>query len=93
MGDLDHRTEALRELICEGAESLRGDPAGDKLHRALAGTYLEPGGTQEEVAEILDLPFTTYRRHLTRAVQELTAWLWSREIGFETVRVRLEVAA
>ena len=30
---------------------------------------------------MLDLPFSTYRRHLAKAVDELTDVLWSVEIG------------
>ena len=37
--------------------------------------------SQEAAAEVLDLPFSTYRRHLAKAVDELTDVLWSVEIG------------
>lgn len=84
--DVTERSRVLRRLVAEAAEALRGDVRGDKLHRALTATYLEPAGTQEEVAEHLDLPFTTYRRHLTEAVREVTEWLWALEIGDEVVR-------
>jgi hypothetical protein len=37
---------------------------------------------------VLDLPFSTYRRHLARALERLTDLLWAVEIG----AVRLPVA-
>ena len=47
----------------------------------LRRTYLSPAPTQEAAAEVLGLPFSTYRRHLAKAVDELTERLWAREIG------------
>ena len=44
-------------------------------------TYLQPAATQEQAAEVLDLPFSTYRRHLRSGIEELTGRLWLREIG------------
>jgi hypothetical protein len=42
--------------------------------------------TQEAAAEVLGLPFSTYRRHLAKALDQVTELLWSVEIG--TVRRR-----
>ena len=39
------------------------------------------GWTQEQAAELLDLPFSTYRRHLKTGMEQLTQMLWQREIG------------
>jgi hypothetical protein len=52
-----------------------------KFYRAVYHTYLQPAVTQEQAAEVLDLPFSTYRRHLRSGIEELTARLWAREIG------------
>jgi hypothetical protein len=62
------------------------EPRGDALHRVLDRTYLRAAPSQEAAAEVLDLPFSTYRRHLGRAVERLTDLLWAVEIG----QVRLE---
>ena len=35
----------------------------------------------KNVAEVLDLPFSTYRRHLRSGIEEVTGHLWLREIG------------
>jgi hypothetical protein len=37
--------------------------------------------TQEAAAEVLGLPFSTYRRYLARAIDEVTEALWAVEIG------------
>jgi hypothetical protein len=44
-------------------------------------TFIRAAPTQEAAAEVLGLPFSTYRRHLTRAVDHVTEVLWSVEIG------------
>ena len=43
-------------------------------------TYFEPAATQEVAAELLDLPFSTYRHQLGRAVEQVIGWLWQREL-------------
>jgi hypothetical protein len=75
------RIEALQSKIRESAEALRIHPRDEKLFRALECTYLHPAPTQEAAAELLDLPFSTYRRHLTSGIQRLTEILWRQEVG------------
>lgn len=70
----------LCEAIEEAVNSLAADPRDAKLARALARTYLRPAPTQEAAAEVLGLPFSTYRRHLTRGVERVVDWLWQREL-------------
>ena len=72
--------EALRELLHEAVDALRADPRGEKLVRALERTYLRPAPTQEAAAELLGLPFSTYRGHLTRGLERVVDWLWQREL-------------
>jgi hypothetical protein len=72
--------EALRELLYEAVAALRADPRGEKLVRALERTYLRPAPTQEAAAELLGLPFSTYRGHLTRGLERVAEWLWRREL-------------
>jgi hypothetical protein len=75
--------EALRELIERAVDALRADPRDAKLLRALERTYLRPAPTQEAAADLLGLPFSTYRGHLTRGVERVVDWLWQRELyGF-----------
>ncbi|HET6821414.1 MAG TPA: hypothetical protein VFH34_02135 [Anaerolineales bacterium] len=75
------RVEALRALLKEFASKLQSNPRDEKLYRALDHTYFHPAPTQEIAAEQLDLPFSTYRRHLTAGIQRLTEMLWQQEIG------------
>ncbi len=75
------RAEALRTLLRETAAQLQLNPRDEKLFRALDHTYFHPAATQEIAAEQLDLPFSTYRRHLTAGIQRLTEMLWQQEIG------------
>ncbi len=70
----------LQSQIQEAAALLQASPRDRKAYRALHYTYLEPLATQEAVAEQLDLPFSTFRRHLTTAVNRLREILWQREL-------------
>jgi hypothetical protein len=75
------RSDVLKAKIKEAAEALRIHPRDEKLFRALDHTYFHPAGTQEAAAELLDLPFSTYRRHLMSGIQRLTDILWQQEVG------------
>jgi hypothetical protein len=75
------RVEILSALLKEAAAKLQSNPRDEKLFRALDHTYFHPAPTQEIAAEKLDLPFSTYRRHLTAGIQRLTEILWQQEIG------------
>lgn len=70
---------ALRELLHEAVQALAAHPADRKFHHALRLTWLDPGPTQERVAEELGLPFNTYRYHLARGTERVVQALWQRE--------------
>jgi hypothetical protein len=72
--------EILRGLILEAARVLKSDPRADHLYRVLDRTFLRPAPTQEKAAELLDVPFSTYRRHRDRGTEAITNWLWDRDI-------------
>jgi hypothetical protein len=72
--------EALDGLLRAAVHALGEDPRDDKLLRAVDRTYLRPAPTQEAVAELLGLPFSTYRRHLAKGVQRIVGWLWDHEV-------------
>jgi hypothetical protein len=74
------RESPLTELLEQAVAALRADPRDAKLARAVERTYLRPAPTQEAAAEVLGLPFSTYRRHLTRGVDRVVDWLWHREL-------------
>jgi hypothetical protein len=71
---------ALVELVREAAGQLQLDPRDQKRWRAIDRTYLRPAPTQERAAELLDVPFSTYRRHLTEGVTRIVEHLWTREL-------------
>lgn len=74
----------LQAILREAAESLNAHPRDQKLYRALWHTYVEPAPSQEAASELLDLPFSTYRRHLKAGLDRATEWLWRRELyGFQ----------
>ncbi|TDE38773.1 ATP-binding protein [Actinomadura sp. 6K520] len=70
----------LRGLVAEAAATLRDDPREESLYRVVDRTFLRPAPTQERAAEMLGLPFSTYRRHRNRAVERIAGWLWEREL-------------
>lgn len=79
--DGDTPAERLAALIRDAAEALAAHPREERLARAIDRTYLRPAPTQEAAAEVLGLPFSTYRRHLTRGVERIVEILWRQEVG------------
>jgi len=75
------RLEELRHLIRATIDALRASSRTVKFYEALRYTYLDPVETQQVAAEVLDLPFSTYRRHLVRGVQLVADELWRGELG------------
>jgi hypothetical protein len=75
------RVAALQALIKEVCDSMRGARREGKFYRALYYGYLKPAATQERAAEAMDVPFSTYRRHLKSGVRTVADLLWKREIG------------
>ncbi|WP_116023799.1 AAA family ATPase [Thermomonospora umbrina] len=76
----------LAGLLHEAATALGADPRGLKAYRAVDRTYLRPAPTQERAAELLGLPFSTYRRHLRTGVDRIVETLWQRELYGSRVR-------
>jgi hypothetical protein len=72
--------EALEGLVRAAVDALRQHPRDDKLLRAVDRTYLRPAPTHEAAAEVLGVPFSTYRRHLTQGVGRIVGQLWDREV-------------
>jgi hypothetical protein len=75
------RISILQGLLTEAAESLQGSPREAKCYRALYRTYLNPAPNQQSAAEVLGLPFSTYRRHLKGGITRVGEILWQREIS------------
>lgn len=79
--DVDARLQALSKLLLQTAKSLRASPRTDKFFRALERTYFHPAPTQEISAQLLNLPLSTYRRHLRKGIRHITNSLWQQELG------------
>ncbi|MBV9469118.1 MAG: sigma-70 family RNA polymerase sigma factor [Abitibacteriaceae bacterium] len=72
--------QALIKTICD---SLQATPREQKFYQAIYHTYLHPAPSQEQAAELMDIPFSTFRRHLKTGVARVTDMLWQREVGSE----------
>jgi len=72
------RVAALREAIADAAAEMEDSPRDRRAFRALHHTYLRPAATQQAAADLLDLPMSTFRRHLAEGVARLTDLLWQR---------------
>ena len=79
--DRRERIASLQTLVREAAESLKSSAREVKSYQALYHTYLHAAPTQEQAAEILDLPFSTFRRHLKTGMARVTDILWQWEIS------------
>jgi hypothetical protein len=75
----DDVVTALRQTFTAALDTLGSDPRQAKYHRVLVTTFLQGAPTQEAAAERLSLPFSTFRRHLNRGLDELCALLWKAE--------------
>ncbi len=83
VGPQANKTEriiALQNLVQEAAASLQASPREAKGYRAVYHTYLQPAPTQEQAAEILDIPFSSFRRHLKTGMTRIAEILWHQEI-------------
>lgn len=79
-GGAEPAVAELDGVLRDAVDALADNPRDDKLLRAVDRTYRRPATTQEAAAEVLGLPFSTYRRHLTQGVAQVVAWLWDREV-------------
>ena len=71
---------ALRKVLHETVERLGADPREVKPYRAITMTFMQNTPTQQAAADRLGLPFSTYRRHLTRGLRRVCDLLWQREL-------------
>jgi hypothetical protein len=83
-----HAAQELRMLLTEAVQTLADDPRAAKQHRAVYTTYFLSVPTQEAAAERLDLPFSTYRRHLASGTERICEALWNRHLHADTLSNR-----
>lgn len=77
----DQRIAHLKEELDAALKKLAESPRYDNYHRLLYRTFINPVGSQEQIAEFLTLPFSTYRRHLKKSVNLVSEILWKQEIS------------
>lgn len=75
------QVEQLGTVLLNAITTLGHERRGAEHRRVLERTYLKGARSQEDAAELLELPFSTYRRHLAQAQERLIEVLWSVEIG------------
>ncbi|HEY5788414.1 MAG TPA: ATP-binding protein [Microlunatus sp.] len=71
---------ALAGVLREAIVELARERGGAEHRRVLERTFLAGAPSQEAAAELLELPFSTYRRHLARATDRLVEVLWAIEL-------------
>ncbi|SCG68123.1 ATP-binding protein [Micromonospora humi] len=78
---LGREPAALRASLLAAVDRLGAEPRGERLRAVLIRTFVRPAPSQEAAADLLGLPFSTYRRHLARGIDAVTELLWAVEIG------------
>ncbi|WP_409330598.1 hypothetical protein [Trujillonella humicola] len=70
----------LRGRLVQALGLLSEDQRARTGVRAVERTYLKAAPSQERAAEVLGLPFSTYRRHLRAGIEDLVGVLWTWEL-------------
>jgi len=73
------RVAALQGFVKAACETLQHSPHDVKLYRAVYHMYIQPAATQEQAAELLDLPISTFRRHLRQGIARVAEVMWQWE--------------
>ena len=71
--------QTLRARIAAAVDTLAEHPRDRKFHAAVKTTFLEPGRSQERVAEDLGLPLNTFRYQLKKGLDLVAEKLWLSE--------------
>jgi hypothetical protein len=71
----------LQSMLREALDTLNTSPRDEKFYRALLYTFFQPAATQEDAAERLGLPFSTYRYQLARGTERIVERLWELELS------------
>ena len=79
--DDTEKIAALRRIITDTAEYFGHLPREEKLYRTLHRTFFQPAPSQERAAELLGIPFSSYRRYLKAGQQRIVQLLWEREVN------------
>jgi hypothetical protein len=78
-GDTAPSPQVLRKVIVEALTIMDENPQDAKLGRALQAVFIHPAPSREIAAERLNVPFSTFRRHVSKGIERLEEILWSFE--------------
>jgi hypothetical protein len=76
----DERVSKLKEKLQTAIKKIEASPRDEKFYRVLYRTFINVAGSQEQTADFLNIPFSTYRRYLKKGVQLVTEMLWNEEV-------------
>jgi hypothetical protein len=76
----DERVSKLKEKLQTSIKKIEASPRDEKFYRVLYRTFINVAGSQEQTADFLNIPFSTYRRYLKKGVQLITEMLWNEEV-------------
>lgn len=76
----DKKIETLQQIVRSACDDLQHAPRTTKFYWPLYHTYLHPARSQEQAAELMDVPFSTFRRHLKEGVARVIEALWQQEV-------------
>lgn len=71
----------LRKKLDHAIQKIEQSPKDERYHRIIYRTFINPVGSQEQVAEFLSIPYSTYRRHLKKATELVCDTLWRQEVA------------
>ena len=72
--------DVLPDRIRQAMALLAGMPRMELATRAIERTYLRPAASHEKAAEVVGVPFSTYRRHLAKGLDQVVELLWDWEL-------------
>jgi len=73
-------SDAVARVLQDAHAALDDHPRTERARRAVDRTYLRGTITQEAAAEVLDMAFSTYRRHLATGIDLIVDQLWRWEL-------------
>lgn len=79
MKDYD-KIKILKSFIDQTLKEIEDSPVDAKYYRVLYRTFINPVGSQEKVADYLNMSFSTYRRYLKSAMEKMVRLLWNLEM-------------
>lgn len=74
------KVKVIKTFIDLALKEIESSPVDGKYYRILHRTFINPVGSQEKVADYLNMSFSTYRRYLKSALEKLVKLMWNMEL-------------